>query len=35
MLVDRTFCDEVRFLLMPYAIRSDQGHHRTGVVDVQ
>jgi len=35
MVVVWGFCDEVRFLLMPSAIRSDQGHHRIGVVDVQ
>ena len=35
MIVVWACCDEVRFLLMPCAIRSDQAHHRIAVVDVQ
>ena len=35
MIVVWEFCDEARFLLMPCAIISDQGHHRNVVVGVQ
>ena len=34
MVLDRAFCDEVRFR-MPSAIRSNQVYHRVVVVDVR